>query len=80
MKNITLSIPEDLLKKSREYAERHGTSLNELVRILLKQVVSPPEKNPVQQLIQQIENGQLAVNTKDWKWNRSDVYDRKVFS
>jgi predicted nucleic acid-binding protein len=32
MKNVTLSLPEELLKKSREYAKKHGTSLNQLIR------------------------------------------------
>lgn len=39
MKNITLSIHEDLLMKSREYALKHGTSLNNLIRRLLKTTV-----------------------------------------
>lgn len=39
MPNITLSIPEDLLKAGREYAEQRGLSLNGLVRELLAQNV-----------------------------------------
>lgn len=78
MKNVTLSIPDDLLKKSREYAEKHGASLNEFIRILLKQAVSPAGDDPVQKLIGNSQR--FAVNTKDWTWNRADLYDRKVFS
>jgi hypothetical protein len=36
MKNVTLSIPEELLAMSREYAARHQTTLNQLVRDMLK--------------------------------------------
>ena len=80
MKNVTLSIPDDLLKKSREYAEKHGASLNELIRLLLKQVVNPPENDPIQKLISRSQSKRLAINTKNWKWNRNELYDRKIFS
>lgn len=78
MKNITLSIPEDLLKKSREYAAKQGTSLNEFVRFLLKQAVSPSEYDPVQKLIDQSQ--QIKVKTKNLKWDRDELYDREIFS
>lgn len=78
MKNVTLSIPENLLLKSREYAKKQGTSLNELIRTLLKKHVSPDEHDPVQRLIEN--SNRLSVDTKDWKWNRNDIYDRKIFS
>lgn len=78
MKNVTLSIPDELLRKSREYAQQHGTSLNELIRTLLKKQVDPEETNAVQKLLNHTQR--LSVNTKDWKWDRTDIYDRKVFS
>ena len=68
LKNVTLSLPEDLLLKSREYAERHGTSLNELIRTLLRQTVCPPEQDPIQKLIDHSQR--LAAATTDWKWDR----------
>ena len=30
--NVTLSIPEDVVKQARRYAEKHGTSLNQMIR------------------------------------------------
>jgi plasmid stability protein len=42
MANVTLSIDDDLLKRGREYASTHGTSLNALIRKLLQQHTSPP--------------------------------------
>lgn len=78
MKNVTISIPEDLLRKSREYAQQHGASLNEFIRTLLRQAVTPPGNDPVQKLIDNSER--LSVSTKDQKWNRDELYDRKVFS
>jgi hypothetical protein len=42
MANITLSIPDDLLKNGRRYAQNRGKSLNALVRELLAETVSQP--------------------------------------
>ena len=78
MKNVTLSIPDDLLRKSRAYAEQHGTSLNEFIRTLLRQAVTPPGNDPVQKLMDN--SRRLSVSTKGQKWNRDELYDRKVFS
>ena len=39
MPNITISIDEKLLKTGREYAKKHQTSLNALIRNLLDQTV-----------------------------------------
>ncbi len=78
MKNVTLSIPDDLLKLSREYAKRHGTSLNEFIRELLKKHVLSEGDDPVERLLK---NSELfSVSTKSWKWNRDEIYDRKIFS
>ncbi len=30
--NITLSIPDEVVANAREYAKRHGTSLNQMIR------------------------------------------------
>jgi hypothetical protein len=34
--NITLSADEDLVENAREYARRHGTSLNQMIRDYLR--------------------------------------------
>lgn len=78
MKNITLSLPDDLLTMSRQYAEKHGTSLNEFIRVLLKQAVAPQENDPIQKLMDH--SKLLSVDTKNIHWTREDIYDRKIFS
>lgn len=78
MKNITLSIPDELLEKSREYARLHGTSLNEFIRELLRRYVMNQTEGPVQRLLKNSEETQIS--TKSWKWNRDELYDRKIFS
>ena len=69
MKNITLSIPDELLEKSRSYAKLHGTSLNEFVRELLRRHVATSTKNPAEQLLER--SNSLTVSTKNWRNNIS---------
>jgi plasmid stability protein len=45
MKNITISLDDEILKAGREYAKRHNTSLNSLIRKLLAQTVLPKSQN-----------------------------------
>jgi plasmid stability protein len=78
MKNITLSIPEDLLEKSRAYAKERGTSLNALVRELLRRYVMTEPRHPIDQLLEDSE--QIQISTASWRWNRDELYDRQVFS
>lgn len=37
--NLTLSADENLVRKAREYAAEHGTSLNRLIRSFLERLV-----------------------------------------
>jgi hypothetical protein len=39
MRNLTLSLDDRLLEESREYARKHGTTLNGLIRDLLAKTV-----------------------------------------
>jgi hypothetical protein len=44
MRNVTLAMDEELLKKGREYARRQGMSFNALMRDLLrKRVLQDPD-------------------------------------
>ena len=38
--NITLSADEDLIETAREYARRHGTSLNQMIRDYLQTITA----------------------------------------
>ena len=42
--NITLSIPDEIVVNAREYAKRHGTSLNQMVRDHLKSFSQEAER------------------------------------
>ena len=74
MSNITISIPEDLLKSGRKYAKEHNTSLNALIRQTLeKTVVKSKSKTWIQECFQYMDK--TKANSKGKKWKREDLYD-----
>ena len=75
MKNVTLSIPDELLAKSRDYAAEHNTSLNQMIRDILSNFVR--KKSTVEKLLEK--SDAFSIETEAFKWNRDEIYDRKVF-
>ena len=73
MKNITLSIPDDLLMKSREYASTHGTSLNNLIRKLLRITVMTERKKGLESLFEHMDKVKVSTSKK---WTREELYER----
>ncbi len=74
MKNITLSIPDELLRSGREYAKNHHISLNSLVREVLAKTVSRPSgKNWLEECFNLMDK--TKANSKGRKWKREDLYD-----
>jgi plasmid stability protein len=71
MANVTLSLSDDLVRAGREYAERHGTSLNALIRELLEKTVSPAEGVWPDEFLARIK--QARGNSRGWKWNREEI-------
>ena len=45
--NITLSIPNEIVENVREYAQRHNTSMNQLVREYLKKYTQADEHQKI---------------------------------
>ena len=77
MPNITISIDEKLLKFGREYAEKHHTSVNALIRNLLEQTVKSDST-------QWLDHAWALMDLRDARsrgkrWKREDLYDVKVF-
>lgn len=71
MANVTLSIPDDLLKSGRRYAQARGTSLNALVRDLLKETVSSPE-SAVDSMIERLRKS--AGDSKGERIQREELH------
>jgi hypothetical protein len=78
-KNLTLVIPEELLRKARVQAVHEGTSVNEIVRNLLEGYVGRPERlsDAVEGLIRIARSSKSEMGGRTW--TRMDAYDRKVF-
>jgi len=74
MANVTISLSDDLLKAGREYAQRHGTSLNALVRELLGKTVSHSGSKWPDAFLAAI--GRAHGNSRGWQWNRDEIYER----
>ena len=74
MKNITLSIDEATLAAGREYARLHHTTLNNLVRDLLKQHTMGDRCAAVQEMFRLMDKA--PGNSKGWKWKREELYER----
>ena len=73
MKNVTLSLPDDLLSKSREYASEHNTSLNQMIRDYLLSKVMKDRKKSLDSLFELMDTVEVKTNTA---WTRDELYER----
>jgi hypothetical protein len=73
MKNVTISIDDRLLKAGRDYAHRQHTSLNNLIRKSLRNIVSDRSPLWIDECLSLMDT--CAVNVKGKKWRREELYD-----
>ena len=74
MKNITLALDEETLEAGREYAQRHQTTLNALVRDLLAKTVLSDSKAAVGEMFRLMDAH--PGNSQGRRWTREELYDR----
>ena len=74
MKNVTLSMPKPLIDKAREYAKKHGTTLNQMIRDLITKQINEKHESRAE-LIDEIRD-ELQLKTKNYKFNREEIYER----
>ncbi len=72
MKNITLSMDDDLLKAGREYAKAHDVSFNVLVRRLIEQTVRPARDKWLDDTFSLMDT--TEARSEDRKWTREELY------
>jgi hypothetical protein len=72
MKNITLSLDEGTLDAGRDYAQRHQTTLNALVRELLTKTVLADRKAAIHEMFRLMD--QHPGNSQGRRWTREDLY------
>ena len=75
--NITLSADKELVKRAREYAAQHGTSLNQIIREYMKQFssVSSVEKNAEE--FARLAREQGGVGPTGFVFDREEAHTRK---
>jgi hypothetical protein len=76
MKNITLSVDEEVLAVVRRFASGKNTTVNGLVREYLTRIAAQEDKaaKARAKLVELSEK--TAGDMGDWKWNREEIYDR----
>lgn len=73
MKNITISIEEEVLEAGRKYAKTHNTSLNALIRRLLKQAVVRQSTEWLDECFELMDK--QKANSEGKRWEREELYD-----
>jgi len=72
MKNVTLSIDDDLLKIGREYARRHNISFNVMVRRLIEKTVKSSSDKWIDDTFSLMDR--LNVSSEGESWTRDELY------
>jgi len=77
MPNVTVSIPEHLLEKARKYAARRGTSLNNLLREYLEELVGVDREGLEEALRALLESADRHKGKLEG-WKREDLYGGRI--
>ncbi len=72
MKNITLSMEENIIKAGRQYAKAHHTTLNSLIRSLVEKVVINQSQQWLSECFSMMDQAKGRSQGKHWK--REDLY------
>lgn len=72
MKNITLSIDEDVLQAGREYARQHHVSFNVLVRKLIEQTAVQKKSRWLEDTFTLMDRANVSVAGRPWR--REELY------
>ena len=74
--NITLSADTELIKKGREYARAHNTSLNQLVRDYLLRLTGGNDAEKAAEEFVRIATTMPGKSDNGYKFTRDAIYDR----
>jgi len=74
--NITLSADTKLIKKGREYARAHNTSLNQLIRDYLLRLTGECEAEKAADEFVRIASKLPGKSASGFKFSRDAIYDR----
>lgn len=67
MKNVTLSVDEEILNAGRDYAKKHNMSLNALIRMLLERSVIKSSTQWLTESFELMDKAKANSNRSTWK-------------
>ncbi|MDD2237316.1 MAG: DUF6364 family protein [Kiritimatiellae bacterium] len=71
--NITLAADADTVKRTREYARKHGTSINQLVRNFLKSLTAQEDRSRVADEFIQNATTHAGRSPKGYRFSREEA-------
>ena len=74
--NITLSAEESLIRRTRDYARNHGTSLNRLVRDYLDSLTRTGNREAAAAEFRRLAMGQAGRSPAGYRFHREEAHDR----
>jgi hypothetical protein len=72
--NITLSANKSLIAKARKYAQKHNTTLNNLVREYLKKIVNNSDADKAADEFEKNALSHSCKSDRDYRFKRDDIY------
>lgn len=78
--NLTLSLPDELLKQARRKALEDDTSVNAVVREFLAGYVGESDAERRSRAWREFLDAGLrsTASSGDWKWNRDELYEERL--
>jgi len=76
--NITLSADKNLIDNSRLYAEKHNTTLNNLVREYLRTVTNEISIKAAALEFENLARNDGGESSESFKFNRDEIYGRGI--
>jgi len=74
--NITLSADEKLIKRSRQFAAEHGTTLNDMIRNYLKKVAHMSDIERDAEEFAQLAKTQSGKSPDTFVFDRDEIHKR----
>ena len=75
--NVTLSADADLVRRTREYATRHGTTLNQLVRDHMETLTGRLSAAEAAEAFAEVARTSPGCSPEGYRFNRDDTHTRQ---
>ena len=74
--NITLSAEKETIETCRQYAKKHGTSLNNIIREYLKKISGEDDAAANAREFARLAKNMPGCSDSDFHFNRDEAHDR----